>query len=351
MARQWWEVSCTVSEVSYREMKALITGITGQDGSYLTELLLEKGYEVHGVVRRASAGYGNLRNIIHLVQNDEIYREKLFLHSGDMGDATSLFRIVKNVMPDEIYNLAAQADVQESFYMPEYSLDINGNGLVRILEAVRQINPKIKVYQASTSELFGAAEEVPQNEKTRFNPQSPYSIGKLAAFYAGKKYREMHGMFVCNGILFNHESERRGDDYVTRKITKAVARIKLGLQKDLRLGNLDAKRDWGHSREYVYAAWLMMQHETPDDYVIGTGETHTVREWMERCFEIAGLDWNKYVVQDPRLFRPAEVDILQADYSKAKNVLGWEPKIKFSELSKIMVEHDINDQRKTNRVS
>ena len=327
-------------------MKALITGITGQDGSYLTELLLEKGYEVHGMVRRSSAGYGNLRNIAHLVNNDNIYRKTLFLHAGDMSDGTSIYRIISDVMPDEIYNLAAQADVQESFYMPEYSIEVNGNGFVRILEAVRKINPKIKVYQASTSELFGATEETPQNERTRFNPQSPYSIGKYVAFQMGKKYREAYGMFVCNGILFNHESERRGDDYVTRKITKAVARIKLGLQKELRLGNLEAKRDWGHSREFVEAAWLMLQQDKPDDYVIGTGETHTVQEWVERCFSLAGLEWDRYVVIDKRLYRPAEVDVLQADYAKAKAMLGWKPRIKFDELTKIMINHDLHEQRK-----
>lgn len=331
--------------------KAFITGISGQDGSYLTELLLSKGYEVHGLVRRVSSGYMNLRNIIHLVQNEDVYRKKLFLHAGDMCDTTSLFRIINEVRPNEVYNLAAQADVQESFFMPEFSIDVNGNGVVRLLEAIASVDKSIKFYQASTSELFGAVEEAPQNENTRFNPQSPYSIGKLAGFHATKKQREMNGIFACNGILFNHESERRGDDYVTRKITKAVARIKLGLQKELRLGNLDAKRDWGHSREYVEAAYLMLQQDEPGDYVIGTGETHTVREWMEKCFEYVGLDWEKYVIIDKKLFRPAEVDILQADYSKAKNVLGWEPTIRFDELNKIMMAHDINEQRRLSNIS
>jgi len=332
-------------------MKALITGISGQDGSYLAELLLSKGYEVHGLVRRVSSGYMNLRNIIHLVQDPDIYRKNLFLHAGDMCDSTSLFRIINDIKPDEVYNLAAQADVQESFFMPEFSVDVNANGVVRILEAIMSVNPHIKFYQASTSELFGAVEETPQNEQTRFNPQSPYSIGKLGGYHTTKKHREMNGVFACNGILFNHESERRGDDYVTRKITKAVARIKLGLQKELRLGNLDAKRDWGHSREYVEAAYLMLQQDKPDDYVIGTGETHTVKEWMERCFEYVDLNWKDYVVIDRKLFRPAEVDILQADYSKAEKVLGWKPRVKFDELINIMMAHDINEQKRVNNIS
>lgn len=326
--------------------KALVTGATGQDASFLIPLLLDKGYEVHGLVRRASSGYGNLRNIIHLVNDENIYRKTLFLHAGDMGDATSIFRIIAEVQPDEIYNLAAQADVQESFYMPEYSIDINGNGIVRILEAVRTLGlvKKTKIYQASTSELFGAAAETPQRETTPFNPQSPYSIGKMAGFQAVKKYREMYGMFAVNGILFNHESERRGDDYLTRKVTKAVARIKKGKQKTLRLGNLGAYRDWGYAPEYVEAAWLIMQKETPDDYCIGTGETHTVQEWVEAAFNEVGLDWKEYVVIDSRLYRPAEVDILAADYSKAKNELGWQPRTRFADLVKLMVNYDLEHE-------
>lgn len=320
--------------------KALITGITGQDGSYLAEMLLEKGYEVHGLVRRVAAGYGNLHNIIHLVHDDEIYRKKLFLHSGDMGDTTSIFRVIGEVQPDEIYNLAAQADVQESFFMPEYSLDINGNGVVRILEAIKQLCPKARLYQASTSELFGAVTETPQSEKTRLNPQSPYAIGKLAGYHAVKKYREMYGLYACNGFLFNHESERRGDDYLTRKVTKAVGRILRGEQRELRLGNLEAKRDWGYAPEYVEAEWLMLQQDEAKDFVIGTGEVHTVQEWVEAAFGAADLNWKDYVVQDKKLFRPAEVDILQADMTKAKTELNWEPKVKFTELVKIMVEHD-----------
>lgn len=320
--------------------KALISGISGQDGSFLAELLLEKGYEVYGLVRRVSAGYGNLRNISHLVNNPEIYRKKLFLRSGDMADTTSIFRVIQEVQPDEIYNLAAQADVQESFFMPEYTIDINGNGVIRILEAVKQINPKIKVYQASTSELFGAVSETPQNEQTRFNPQSPYSIGKNVGFQAVKKYREMYGLFACNGILFNHESERRGDDYLTRKVTKAAARIKYGLQTELRLGNLDSKRDWGYSKEYVEAMWKMLQLPVASDYVLGTGETHSVYEWVEETLRLAGVSMDKVVI-DAKLFRPAEVDILQADYSKAKKDLGFEPKVRFKQLIEIMLDNDL----------
>lgn len=326
-------------------MKALISGITGQDGSYLAEHLIAMGYEVHGIVRRSSSGYGALHNIIHLVQDPAVYRKSLFLHSGDMGDTSSIFRIVRDVIPDEVYNLAAQADVQESYFMPEYSLQINGTSVIAFLEAIRTYKPDAKFYQASTSELFGAVEETPQNEKTRFNPQSPYSIGKLAGFHAVKKYREMYGIFASNGILFNHESERRGDDYLTRKVTRAIGRIKAGLQNELRLGNLDSKRDWGYAKEYVYWEWKILQHQQPDDFVLGTGETHTVREWVETAFAYAGLDWTKYVVQDQKLFRPAEVDILQADYTKAKTELGFEPKVKFNELIKIMVDHDVQNPR------
>ena len=327
---------------------ALITGITGQDGSYLAELLLSKGYEVHGLVRRSSYGYGNLRNIIHLVQDDKIYRKSLHLHAGDLADASSINRIIGDVRPQEIYNLAAQADVQESFFMSEYSIDVNGTGVIRILEAVKNIDPTIKIYQASTSELFGNIGVIPQNENIHFDPQSLYAMGKFVGFQAMKKYREMYGMFCCNGILFNHESERRGDDYLTRKVTKAVARIKLGLQKELRLGNLDAKRDWGYSPDFVEAMWLMMQQEKPDDYVIATGETHTVEEWVKTSFELAGLDWKEHVVIDKKFFRPAEVHVLQGDYSKATNELGWKPKVKFKELVGKMLAHDLSEQGESN---
>src|SRR3990167_10188869 len=265
-------------------LKALVTGIGGQDGSYLTELLLSKGYEVHGMVRRVSSGYDNLRNIKLLVGDENIYRKTLFLHSGDMSDTTSLFRLISEIKPDEIYNLAAQADVQESFLMPEMTIDVNGNGVVRLLEAVKQLCPTAKVYQASTSELFGNSGTTIQNEDTPMNPQSPYAIGKLAGYMAIKRYREAYGLQTYNGILFNHESERRGDDYVTRKITKGLARIKYGLQKELRLGNLEAVRDWGYSPDYIEAAWMMMQG-APNDFIIGTGETHTVQEWLDVCLE------------------------------------------------------------------
>jgi len=323
--------------------KALITGIGGQDGSFLAELLLEKGYEVHGLVRRVSSGYDNLRNIKHLVNDEDIYRKRLFLHAGDMADSSSIFRIMAEVMPDEVYNLAAQADVAESNYMAEFTMDVNGTGVYRILEAVRQLMPETRVYQASTSELFGRVAETPQNEDTPFNPQSPYSIGKLAGYEFMRHYRDAYKIFASNGILFNHESERRGDDYVTRKITKAVARIKLGKQKHLRLGNLAAYRDWGYSKEYVEAMWKMLQVDKPDDFVIATGETHTVEEWLTACLEIAGVS-RDCVIIDKKLFRPADVDILQGDASKAKEVLGFEPKIKYKELIDIMLQHDLANE-------
>lgn len=326
--------------------KAIITGITGQSGSYLAELLLDKGYEVHGLVRRSSAGYGNLRNIIHLVEDRNIYRTRLFLHAGDMADASSINRIIRDVEPDEFYNLAAQADVMESFFMPEYSVDINAISVIKVLEAIKNINPKIKMYQASTSELFGKVLETPQNEETPFNPQSPYSFGKLAGYYATRLYRESYKMFTCNGILFNHESERRGDDYLTRKVTKAVARIKYGLQENVRLGNLDAKRDWGYAPDYMEAVYLMMQQKTPDDFVIATGETHTVKEWVEACFDFVDLKAQDHVIQDPRLFRPAEVDVLIGDATKAKTILHWEPKTSFNKLIEIMMRHDLETARR-----
>ena len=331
--------------------KAFITGIGGQDGSFLTEFLLSKGYEVHGLIRRVSSGYNNLRNLIHLVRDENIYRKKLFLHSGDLGDASSLQRIIKEVQPDEVYNLAAQADVMESFLMPEYSIETNGTAVIRLLEIIKREKPNARFYQASTSELFGKVEETPQNENTRFNPQSPYAIGKYVGFQAVKKYREMHGLFACNGILFNHASERRGDDYLDRKVTKAAARIKLGLQKELRLGNLEAKRDWGYAKEYAEAMWAMLQKDKPDDYVIGTGETHTVEEWVNEAFNLVDLNWKDYVISDPSLYRPAEVDILRADNAKARQELNFEPKTRFKELIAIMVQHDLDEQRKLANLS
>ncbi len=328
-------------------MKAFITGIGGQTGSYLTEQLLAKGYEVHGLVRRSSSGYDNLRNIIHLVRDESVYRSRLFLHAGDMADGSSLHRIISEVKPDLVFNLAAQADVQESFLMPEYSLDINGTGVMRLLEAVRQHAPMAHVYQASTSELFGAAVTVPQRETTPFNPQSPYGIGKLAGFYAAKKYREIYGMHISNGILFNHESPRRGLDYLTRKVTNAVARIKLGKQRNVRLGNLAAKRDWGYAPNFAEAAFLMTQQATPGDFVVGTGETHTVQEWVEAAFARAGLIWSDHVIIDQKLFRAAEVDILQADASRAEALLDWRPTHKFKDLVELMVDADLEKESLT----
>lgn len=319
--------------------KAFVTGINGQDGSYLAELLLSKDYEVHGLVRRSELGLAALRNIKHLIDDPAIYRKKLFLHAGDMADGTSLHRIIHEVMPDEVYNLAAQADVQESFLMPEYTIDINGIGVQRLIEIVRTVIPKAKFYQASTSELFGDAPPT-QNEATPLNPQSPYGIGKYVGFQTVKKYREMYGMFACNGILFNHESPRRGDDYLTRKVTLAVARILAGKQKEIRLGNLEAKRDWGFAKEYVKAMWLMLQYPKADDYCVATGETHTVKEWVFDCFELAGLDPLKYIVIDDKYLRPAEVNHLEGDPYKIGVVLGWEAKTKYKDLLKIMLEAD-----------
>lgn len=324
--------------------KALITGITGQDGSYLAEYLLQRDYEVHGIVRRSSAGYGALRNIIHLVDDPDIYRSRLFLHSGDLTDAASLTRIIAETLPDEVYNLGAQADVQESFLMPEMTFDVNGTAVIRLLEIIRRISPHSRFYQASTSELFGNTDELPQKETSRMVPQSPYSIGKLAAYTAVCRYREAYNMYAVNGILFNHESERRGDDYVTRKITRAVARIANGLQSTLRLGNLDAKRDWGYAKEYVEAEWLMLQRDEPQDFVIGTGETHTVEQWLDTCIEWLTSDiqgWKeKHLIIDPRLFRPAEVYELRSDPSLANSVLGWKARTNFAGLTVKMLEND-----------
>lgn len=329
------------------EKTALITGATGQDASYLIEFLLDHDYTIYGLCRRSSRGYDNLVNIAHLINNEEIYRKRLFLRSGDLADTTSLYRIIAEVRPHEIYNLGAQADVQESYFMPDYTVDINGNGVIRLLEAIRNIDPKIKLYQASTSELFGKVDVVPQNEQTPMNPQSPYALGKWVGYQAVKLYRQAYEIFACNGILFNHASERRTDDYLDRKVTKGVARIKYGLQKELRLGNLEAKRDWGYSKEYVEFMHKILQQEQPDDYVIGTGETHTVEEWVAACFKYVGLDWRDYVVIDPALFRAAEVDILQADYTKANKKLGFEPKVKFDQLIKLMMDYDLQVASRT----
>lgn len=322
--------------------KALITGITGQDGSYLTEFLLTKGYEVHGLIRRASTF--NTDRIDHIYQDPHETGKRLALHYGDLADGTGLRRILEKIQPDEVYNLAAQSHVRVSFDQPEYTADIVAMGTLRLLEALRDSwkanGKKARFYQAGSSEMFGATNP-PQNENAPFHPRSPYAVGKVAAFWHSVNYRESYDMFICNGILFNHESERRGETFVTRKITRALGRIKVGLQEKLYLGNLDAKRDWGHAADYVQAMWLMLQQEQPDDYVVATGEAYSVREFLEESFALAELDWQDYVEIDARYFRPAEVDYLLGDPTKIKEKLGWEPKIKFKELVKLMYEHDV----------
>jgi GDPmannose 4,6-dehydratase len=318
--------------------RALITGITGQDGSYLAELLLAKGYEVHGIIRRASTF--NTERIDHLYHDPHVRGTHLLLHYGDLSDSVSLVKLLYELQPDEVYNLGAQSHVRVSFDIPEYTADITGVGTIRILEAIREAGVRTRFYQASSSEMFGKATEMPQRETTPFHPRSPYGVAKVFAYWATVNYRESYDLFACNGILFNHESPRRGETFVTRKITRAVAYIKAGLQKKLYLGNLDAKRDWGYAKEFVEAMWLMLQQDKPDDYVIATGETHSVRELCEEAFTRAGLDWREYVEMDKRYLRPAEVDILIGDASKAKRVLGWEPKTKFKELVQLMVDAD-----------
>lgn len=329
--------------------KALITGITGQDGSYLAEILLGKGYEVHGVIRRASTF--NTGRINHLYQDPHINGVKLFLHYGDLSDTGNIRKLIFQIQPDEIYHLGAQSHVRVSFDMPEYTADVTGLGTLRILEAIKdfQEHPlageekKIKFYQASSSEMFGSSPP-PQNEKTPFHPRSPYGCAKVFAYHATVNYREAYNIFACNGILFNHESPRRGETFVTRKITRSVARIKAGLDKKLYLGNLDARRDWGYAPEYMEAAWLMLQRPEPDDYVIGTGEARSVKEFVEAAFKRAGIDnWQDYVEIDPRYYRPTEVEVLIADASEAKEKLGWEPKTKFDDLVKIMTEADFKN--------
>lgn len=319
--------------------RALITGITGQDGSYLAELLLSKGYEVHGIIRRASTF--NTGRLEPIYQDPHASGKRLFLHYGDLADASALSRLMIKVQPDEVYNLAAQSHVRVSFDAPEYTTDITATGAIRLLEAIREAGVKPRYYQASSSEMYGRVQEVPQKETTPFYPRSPYGCAKVYAFWITVNYRESYGLHASNGILFNHESPRRGETFVTRKITRAVAHIKAGLQDKLYLGNLDAKRDWGYAREYVEAMWLMLQQETPDDYVIATGETHSVREFLEVAFDHVQLDWKKYVEIDPRYYRPAEVDLLIGDPSKARQKLGWEPKTKFVDLTKLMVDADI----------
>ncbi len=321
--------------------KALITGITGQDGSYLAELLLEKGYEVHGIIRRSSSF--NTERIDHIYQDPHVNNARLVLHFGDLADAVQMVKLLYDLQPDEIYNLGAQSHVKVSFDIPEYTGDVDGLGTLRILEAVREsgLGKKTRYYQASSSEMFGKVQEVPQTEKTPFWPRSPYGCAKVFAYWLTVNYRESYGLHASNGILFNHESPRRGETFVTRKITRAATRIKMGLQDNLYLGNLDAKRDWGFAGEYVEMMWLMLQQEKPDDYVVATNETHSVREFCQEAFGLLGLDWEKHVVHDARYERPAEVDLLIGNPAKARKQLGWEPQVRFKELVKIMVEADM----------
>ncbi len=341
--------------------KAIVTGVIGQDGSYLAELLLEKGYEVYGIVRRSSVF--NTERIDHLISESHLEGEraknnKFFRLYGSLTDASSLARNIRKIGPDEIYNLGAQSHVRVSFEIPEYTCDVDGLGTLRLLEAIRETEVKTKFYQASSSEMFGVAKQVPQNEETPFNPQSPYACAKVFAYHTTANYRKSYGIFACNGILFNHESPRRGKTFVTRKITRGLSRIHLGLQDTLYLGNLEAKRDWGYAKDYVEGMWLMMQQNEPDDYVLATGESHSVREFVEKCCSLlgTGIEWRgrgqdevgvdtrtgKSIIKiDRYFFRPAEVDYLLGDYSKAKRKLGWEPKVRFAELAKMMLDHDL----------
>ena len=318
--------------------KALITGITGQDGSYLAELLLNKGYEVFGLIRRASTF--NTNRIDHLYVDPHDQEARLFLHYGDLNDSGQLTNLIYNIQPQEIYHLGAQSHVRVSFDMPEYTGDISGLGVTRLLEAIRRSGIKTKFYQASSSELYGDA-PAPQNEATPMRPRSPYAAAKLYAYWMVRNYREAYGLFAVNGILFNHESPRRGETFVTRKITRALARIKLGLQKKLYLGNLEARRDWGYAPEFVEAMWLMLQQETPEDYVIATGESHSVRKFLEEAFAYVDLDWREYVEIDPKYFRPTEVELLLGDARKAREKLGWQPKVTFKELVRLMVDAEL----------
>lgn len=342
-----------------KNKKALITGITGQDGSYLAELLLEKGYEVHGIIRRASTF--NTSRIDHLYADPHINGVKLFLHYGDLSDGSNINRILEKVRPDEIYHLGAQSHVRVSFDIPEYTGDVSGLGTLRLLDAIRETGIKTKFYQASSSEMFGKALEIPIKETTPFYPRSPYGVAKVYAYWITINYRESYNLFACNGILFNHESPRRGETFVTRKITRGLARIKLGKEKKLYLGNLDAKRDWGYAKDFVEGMWLMLQQDKPDDYILATNETHTVREFAEKTAEHLGIDliWKgkginekgidkktgKTIIEiDPKYFRPAEVDILLGDYSKAKKELDWKPKVRFNELVEIMAKADYDNE-------
>lgn len=328
--------------------RALITGITGQDGSYLAELLLSKGYEVHGIIRRSSSF--NTERIDHLYRDRHDEDAKMILHYGDLNDASSLQKVLTDSEPDEVYNLAAQSHVRVSFDVPEYTAEITALGTIRLLEAIRRAGMKPRFYQASSSELYGKVVETPQTEKTPFYPRSPYAAAKAFAFHVTRNYREGYGMFAVNGILFNHESPRRGETFVTRKITRAVGRIKHGLQDKLYLGNLEAKRDWGYAGDYVEAMWMMLQHPEPEDFVIATGQTHAVREFLDEAFGYAGLDWRKFVEIDPRYHRPTEVDLLLGDASKARRLLGWEPKVSFKELVRKMVDADMALAKREKRV-
>ena len=326
--------------------KALITGITGQDGSYLAELLLAKGYEVHGLIRRTSSF--NTQRIDHLYEDPHINGVRFFLHYGDLADSVRMTKLLYELRPDEIYHLGAQSHVRVSFDIPEYTADVTGVGTVRILDAIREsgIGHAVRFYQASSSELYGKAAQVPQTEETPFHPRSPYACAKIYAYWIARNYREAYEMHVSNGILFNHESPRRGPTFVTRKITMAAARIKLGLQKELYLGNLDAKRDWGFAGDYVEAMWRILQQDFSDDYVIATGEAHSVREFCQEAFAQLDLDWKEFVKYDPRYERPAEVDLLLGDASKARRVLDWEPKVTFKTLVKMMVDSDVEEAKR-----
>jgi GDPmannose 4,6-dehydratase len=319
--------------------KALITGITGQDGSYLADLLLEKGYEVHGIIRRASTF--NTSRIDHLYADPHVNGVRMFLHYGDLSDSVNLVKLLYELKPDEIYHLGAQSHVRVSFDIPEYTADVTGVGTIRILEAIREVGVRSRFYQASSSEMFGKAQQVPQTETTPFWPRSPYGVAKVFSFWATVNYRESYGLCASNGILFNHESPRRGETFVTRKISRAVAAVKHGLQKELFLGNLDAKRDWGYAPEYVEGMWRILQHGDGDDFVLATGETHSVREFAEAAFSHVDLDWKEFVKYDSRYERPAEVELMIGDASKAKKILGWEPKVRFHELVRIMVDADM----------
>jgi GDPmannose 4,6-dehydratase len=319
--------------------KALITGITGQDGSYLADFLLEKGYEVHGIIRRAST-FNTLR-IDHLYADSHINGVRMFLHYGDLSDSVNLVKLLYELKPDEIYHLGAQSHVRVSFDIPEYTSDVTGVGTIRILEAIREVGLRSRFYQASSSEMFGKAQQVPQTEKTPFWPRSPYGVAKVFSYWATVNYRESYGLFASNGILFNHESPRRGETFVTRKISRAVAAIKHGLQRELFLGNLDAKRDWGYAPEYVEGMWRILQHGEADDFVLASGETHSVGEFAEAAFSHVDLDWKEFVRHDQRYERPAEVDLVMGDASKARKILNWEPKVRFHELVRIMVDADM----------